>query len=171
MSSWRCQEADEDDMPIDFRWNPRRLYPKPSRSKLRDLKPHEILKRASQEWQRTVESYTSRNLTISTDCLPSISGIAEQFSHRMGDSAYYAAGLWSSTMLQDLLWHNRYSEPIQRPVRYQAPSWSWASVNNRVKFALKLANPRRQSSVATSNWQTKGYLVSILGSAPSNQDG
>ncbi|KAE9989142.1 hypothetical protein EG328_000074 [Venturia inaequalis] len=132
-TSWTCKEVDVSDRPMQIR---ERRQPS---QHLQDPEPHELLERASQEWQALVRTYTSRNLTISADRLPAISGIAEQFHHRMhvDDSMDYAAGLWGSTMLHDLLWH-RLWDIAHRPKRYQAPSWSWASINEQVIFSFEV---------------------------------
>ncbi|KAE9989729.1 hypothetical protein EG327_002324 [Venturia inaequalis] len=133
-TSWTCKEVDVSDRPMQIR---ERRQPS---QHLQDPEPHELLERASQEWQALVRTYTSRNLTISADRLPAISGIAEQFHHRMhvDDSMDYAAGLWGSTMLYDLLWYIMWEGPTHRPEQYQAPSWSWASTNSQVDFATQV---------------------------------
>lgn len=130
-TSWACKEVNISDIPM--RIGKRR---QPSQH-LQDLEPHELLERASQEWHQIVFHYTRRNLTIPADRLPAISGIAEQFHHRMhvDDSIDYVAGLWGSTMLHDLLWYNPWGI-THRPKRYQGPSWSWASTNSQVSFAI-----------------------------------
>lgn len=140
---WKCKEAVMDDRPVQERDWRKREYQKQHGKSLQipeTLDAHERLRLASEDWKRIVERYTDRNLTLSTDRLPAISGIAEQFSHRMGDNAKYAAGLWSSTMLQHLLWRVYYSSLLHRPTEYQGPSWSWASVNSCVEFPYKFAD-------------------------------
>ncbi|QDS72978.1 hypothetical protein FKW77_008749 [Venturia effusa] len=131
-TSWTCREAYEDDMPVqlrrdsidsqEYRWEFFWL-----------LRSPETLERESEMWHRVLCEYTRCHLTLSSDRLPAISGIAEQFSHRLGDGAYYAAGLWSSTLLHDLMWYDA-SGLQQRPTEYQGPSWSWASINGAVRF-------------------------------------
>lgn len=135
VTSWKCKEILLNDRTTQLRQNLNYLeqHGKSSQSSV-GQEPCNMLKKASLEWQDIVEDYTSRDLTFSIDRLPAISGIAEQFSHRMGDNVYYAAGLWSSTMLHDLLWYCNQGFLVRRPTEYQGPSWSWASVNGRVHF-------------------------------------
>jgi hypothetical protein len=86
------------------------------------------------QWYHLVGVYTHRSLTLGTDRLPAISGIAAQFGKFIGDE--YRAGLWASEMGTELRWcNNFYSDQLQpRPVGYQGPSWSWASVNVPVRL-------------------------------------
>lgn len=54
---------------------------------------------------------------------------AEQMKHS------YCAGLWSTTLLVDLLWEADTDKRIKnKPLSYRAPSWSWASVECPVKY-------------------------------------
>jgi hypothetical protein len=80
-------------------------------------------------WYNLVHVYTHRTLTEGTDRLPAISGIAAQFRGILRDE--YKAGLWKSSMGFELLWKSGGFPPAlkPRPDNYQAPSWSWASLN------------------------------------------
>src|ERR1700749_3560270 len=49
-----------------------------------------------------LKRYTKRTLTLSTDRLPAISGVAMRFSRILADQ--YCAGLWKSTLCTELLW-------------------------------------------------------------------
>ena len=55
-----------------------------------------------QQWCKILKIYTHRNLTLGTDRLPAISGIAAQFGSVLCDK--YKAGLWKSAMISQLLW-------------------------------------------------------------------
>lgn len=84
------------------------------------------------KWAETVEKYTQRSLTIDSDRLPALSGLASKFSKLWG-CAYYA-GLWEKKLLEGLGWY------LFRPStslinRSLAPSWSWASVKAGVIWA------------------------------------
>ncbi|KAK0736849.1 heterokaryon incompatibility protein-domain-containing protein [Apiosordaria backusii] len=82
-------------------------------------------------WQSVITSYTPRQLSDERDKLPALAGVVEQFAHVTGD--VYLAGLWKENLLFDLLWEVFGPKPNdQRPRRYRAPSWSWASVDGAV---------------------------------------
>jgi hypothetical protein len=94
-------------------------------------------------WYNIVEHYTRRKLTVSSDKLPAISGVARAFSTYSKDE--YAAGIWCGDMLRGLLWAStdfegdfRPSDPYEGPLTiatpYRAPSWSWASVDGVIRF-------------------------------------
>ncbi|OJT13281.1 hypothetical protein TRAPUB_10174 [Trametes pubescens] len=93
------------------------------------------------EWVLTVSNYSSRALTQKTDKLVAFAGVAEQFNRLWHASAgRYVAGLWEKHLSRDLLWLRESSyqdwldDPLHpRPQVYLAPSWSWASVEGRVR--------------------------------------
>ena len=82
-------------------------------------------------WWSCVEQYSSRKLSVQSDMLPAISGLARKFPEEvLGE---YYAGTWCKDLPLGLLW---YTEPSlgthSRPSQYVAPSWSWASVIGRI---------------------------------------
>ncbi|KAF3051712.1 hypothetical protein E8E11_003763 [Didymella keratinophila] len=93
----------------------------------------------ARKWRELVEQYTERALTVATDRLPAISGIASgMFS---GNTIEYFCGLpllnkvdfilqllWSSKRLATLM-------PVHgRQAQQYGPTWSWASVTGAVKY-------------------------------------
>jgi Heterokaryon incompatibility protein (HET) len=86
------------------------------------------------QWYTLVAEFTDRLLTVKTDVLPALSGLASEFTRLTGDS--YCSGLWKKDMICGLLWRR---EEFPRPYRYGdklykgfaagAPSWSWAGVH------------------------------------------
>jgi hypothetical protein len=84
-------------------------------------------------WRIVVEAYTKCHLTVSSDKLIALSGIASALKPLFGE---YLAGLWKTHLPQELLWEvDRPSRiPIVRPPVYCAPSWSWASVQGEISF-------------------------------------
>ncbi|KAK3994258.1 hypothetical protein QBC44DRAFT_286465 [Cladorrhinum sp. PSN332] len=98
------------------------------------------------KWYALVESYSRRQLTVQTDILPALSGLASLFASLLNfppDS--YSAGLWHSDILRGLSW---FPDPILRrkipksqplifplpPRDGSIPSWSWASFNGPISF-------------------------------------
>jgi hypothetical protein len=86
-------------------------------------------------WHKIVSDYSGLNLSVHSDRLPAIAGVASQIAK--SSRGRYLAGLWEEALLPDLLWH--VDEPMdartqQQPQAYRAPSWSWASVDGKVAF-------------------------------------
>jgi hypothetical protein len=112
-------------------------------------------------WEALIENYSSRLLTHESDRLAAVYGLAR--SMQDAANIPYVAGLWEDHLHQQLMWHverrvveidkrifgdpdsamsmwspknvilaPRPQGPYQRAV--VAPSWSWATVNRRVKW-------------------------------------
>ncbi|KAG1726720.1 heterokaryon incompatibility protein-domain-containing protein [Suillus paluster] len=79
-------------------------------------------------WEGVLSDYTQRAVSHPSDRLVAISGIAQLFQHRWGNSNRYIAGLWERNLSADLLWY-RHSPSYGSLVtgHYLAPSWSWAA--------------------------------------------
>jgi hypothetical protein len=87
-----------------------------------------------ESWHGVIQEYSSLDLTYETDKLPALSGLAQrELSARLSDR--YLAGLWESSLLDDLLWHVSGDE-VDRPQEWRAPSWSWASTNSTISYSL-----------------------------------
>lgn len=94
---------------------------------------------ASQQWQLRVRTYSELALTKSSDKLPAIRGIATQMSKYF--KCRYLDGLWESSLLYDLLWTSYVGSAYKpgiggflRPTDRLAPSWSWASIEDKIRF-------------------------------------
>ncbi|CZR68030.1 uncharacterized protein PAC_17929 [Phialocephala subalpina] len=83
-------------------------------------------------WYGLVEAYTERDLSYGDDKLPALSGLARAYG--IQHEGTYVAGLWSQDLVFGLLWYNKTNQPLRRPARYRAPSWSWASVDGPINF-------------------------------------
>jgi hypothetical protein len=86
------------------------------------------------KWHEIVQDYTWRQTTFLSDRLPALSGIAAIVAHHNGDE--YFAGLWKSTLMNDLAWYMAGSGGGD--VCPGAPSWSWASCSGFVRFQTPL---------------------------------
>lgn len=87
----------------------------------------------NQNWLSVVERYTECGLTKKEDKLVAIAGVAKVVQALSKLPAEdYLAGLWKEDLVRDLLWH--VTSTGARPPGYQAPSWSWASVEGAVMF-------------------------------------
>ncbi len=105
----------------------------------------EDLKSATTKWHQIVSNYTSRAISVRTDRILAISGIAERFNAT--HPGQYVAGLWLPHLPGGLLWKpeslwkKAEADRAQlcptkqlRPSEYQGPSWSWVGVNGRIDF-------------------------------------
>jgi Heterokaryon incompatibility protein (HET) len=84
-------------------------------------------------WCDIVSIYTGCDLTFEIDKLVALSGIAARI-RQMHDSKYLA-GIWERGLPWHLLWMVDNSPVTITTKRIdQAPSWSWASINGKVKY-------------------------------------
>ncbi|KAH8660328.1 heterokaryon incompatibility protein-domain-containing protein [Xylariales sp. PMI_506] len=105
--------------------------------------------KAPHSWHTIVTRYATRKLTVESDKLPALSGLASYAaSYRnlaSGNSSSaddYLAGLWRSSLLRDLCWtRDPHSLAGTRPLEYRAPSWSWAATDGTVNFHIFWPNP------------------------------
>ncbi|KAI2609026.1 HET-domain-containing protein [Hypoxylon fragiforme] len=126
-----------------------------------------------EQWHMIVKSYTSRQLTFTGDKLPAIAGAATIMPQIQ--TSKYLAGLWSETLLLDLLWQvmpGRAHTPLMTKEHEEnAPTWSWASMNwgvtwNSLKAAELLATVvDAQTTVVGANpyGQVSGGTVTLRG--------
>ncbi|KAK8091272.1 heterokaryon incompatibility protein-domain-containing protein [Apiospora phragmitis] len=89
-------------------------------------------------WHNVVLQYSGRDLTISTDKLPAISGLARWYQLE-GIQDVYLAGLWKTSLVSDMCWHRGGGDfngelPWVLPPAYRAPSFSWASLDEQVGY-------------------------------------
>ncbi|KAK4032845.1 heterokaryon incompatibility protein-domain-containing protein [Parachaetomium inaequale] len=85
-------------------------------------------------WTCLVSEYTACVLTIASDKLIAISGIAKHVAALLQDD--YVAGMWRRHLEGELIWYTEKSSlpgKMTRPAKYRAPSWSWASIDGPVR--------------------------------------
>lgn len=89
-----------------------------------------------------IDEYSKLNLSKPADRLPAIAGIASHFeSHKRrikngkSTTSRYFAGLWEDNLHHNLLWRVIFPEnkprEVVRIVPYNAPTWSWASLDSK----------------------------------------
>ena len=78
-------------------------------------------------WDNIIESFTARDITVLTDKLIAVQGLADVMQNSRDDR--YINGIWTAELPQQLFWiGNKTSRPFElRPT----PSWSWASTHGR----------------------------------------
>ncbi|KAJ9657226.1 hypothetical protein H2198_004452 [Neophaeococcomyces mojaviensis] len=95
-------------------------------------------------WSILVEMYSRRQLSVATDKLVAIAGIARSIAAKRDPNDKYLAGLWRDGLLTGLCWYpekSRNTIGITGESRVwpptildnRIPSWSWASYNGSVK--------------------------------------
>lgn len=113
--------------------------------------------RLAETWRDVVaRRFSGLHLTKPRDRLSALGAIAEQFQ-RVRPSEKYLAGLWSGSLLEDLLWSCRdgpdsrtaeSKEQLDRP--YSLPTWSWASSQSGIAFVNFWNKTERVAAVIES---------------------
>ncbi|KAL9634293.1 MAG: hypothetical protein Q9204_003058 [Flavoplaca sp. TL-2023a] len=90
-----------------------------------------------QKWAAIVQDYSRRSLSFPGDILVALGALALEFQKKDGGvTGRYAAGLWTSSLREGLLWHvasaprpdrQSFLPPYRTVSHYHAPTWSWAS--------------------------------------------
>jgi hypothetical protein len=76
-------------------------------------------------WNRLCERYSWCHLTVASDKLVALNGIAQEVGSKTGDSLI--CGLWRRHLLPQLLWMQYSSQGDNWTIKeWRAPSWSWA---------------------------------------------
>lgn len=87
-------------------------------------------------WMGIVAEFTCRSITVPTDRLPAMSGMASRYQSIIGGR--YLAGIWETYLMEGLSWGRSLHGPsnIRAPDHYLAPTWSWVSIceRSRVQF-------------------------------------
>ncbi|KAH6664623.1 heterokaryon incompatibility protein-domain-containing protein, partial [Halenospora varia] len=87
-------------------------------------------------WYRFIMAFTSYSLTVVTDRLPAMAGIASELAAaKRGIYGAYILGIWLGQLGRGLCWS--VVSPLNNgrglPMDY-APSWSWGSLNTTVRW-------------------------------------
>lgn len=90
-------------------------------------------KTVDHDWRDIVDLFSRLQLTVPSDTLPALSGLAKAARTYM-PTGKYLAGLWTNSLVSDLLWAPQNPSNSRRTATYRAPSWSWASMDGPVAF-------------------------------------
>lgn len=86
-------------------------------------------------WTAIVKMFTGRDLTVTSDRLIALAGIAKVMGQALNDE--YCAGLWQRNLAVELNWYPPGSRGLEpRPSGYRAPSWSWATLDGQCSPAF-----------------------------------
>ncbi|KAI4098382.1 MAG: hypothetical protein LQ339_006437 [Xanthoria mediterranea] len=122
---------------------------------------HRKAEEMHEQWLDIVMAYTRRGMHDSDDRFRAISGLAAQYLTLYCDEdnkvvgQEYLAGLWRTTMAQELAWSMPEGEP-KRPddlgLFHRAPSWSWVSVPLESTIVM-------QHTTNAKPWDEKNFQV------------
>lgn len=105
------------------------------------------------DWDVIVEHYASLQLTMASDKLVALSGLANDMKKRLNEVEpgphRYLAGLWEDKLMSQLTWRVR-GGLAKRASQYRAPSWSRACLDGRVVPGLRLMGEARMIDIATA---------------------
>ncbi|KAI1078310.1 heterokaryon incompatibility protein-domain-containing protein [Whalleya microplaca] len=110
-------------------------------------------------WRRMVEDYSTRRLTLATDKLPAIAGLADAVQEVVKSD--YLAGLWRDDLIAGMLWFKLPSRSCRGSVVhdfYYAPSWSWAWTDFPIRFVVRNDNYAEVLEVRTTSVGAKRRL-------------
>jgi hypothetical protein len=102
-------------------------------------KEREDVEQGTLSWRIIIETYTGCQLTKEDDKLVAIAGLAQRF--HMHSKDVYLAGLWRTSLVDDLCWVADDSGQTTVPIRYRAPSWSWAAIDVKIRFRYSGRKP------------------------------
>lgn len=140
---------------------------------LQELSTQQILRHLDNAWRAdVVEEYTRLDLTVGTDRLHALAGVASRaLSMRPGDQ--YIAGLWRNTLADGLSWytHNAHAS-IRLPGKNappgwsSPPSWSWAGVSGKIRHAQRAGAPIGAPLVKVLSVNYQPSTASPMGAGP-----
>lgn len=108
-------------------------------------------------WEAIVKGYTSRKLSKKSDKLPAQAGLAKRHETLVGDE--YVAGLWRKSFLAGLCWMSELDRTgirRQSDPSFRAPSWSWASVDERIISTFCFSDKKPTAEVLDVRVELKG---------------
>lgn len=134
-------------------------------------------------WSMVVSAYTECDLSVASDRLPAVAGLASVIAKQWGvdKPGDYLAGLWKSSLAEGLLWHSSQSRQWNCISRsWRAPSWSWAridgpieprSITGRCRLSIKSASTQtiegdRYGAAPTGAIVLQGPLCRAMLSCP-----
>lgn len=131
----------------------------------RNVADEVAVRELSELWTDLVQNYCQRSITVQSDKLPAMSGLANAFE--ASGMGRYCAGMWESDLLAELMWFcnpfdaapPRISGAPAKPEHSRsdrAPSWSWASMEGSVDW-FEISNIHGSSATPLS------HLVKVSG--------
>ncbi|EXJ92770.1 hypothetical protein A1O3_01322 [Capronia epimyces CBS 606.96] len=105
--------------------------------------------------------YSRRKLTVTTDNLAALAGMAE--SMQKLTAMTYLSGLWLEDLPRGFLWESTFASPGNRPEHtrfntYHAPTWSWSSVDGPTRLVPELT----PGNLGIIDDEKKQFLVTAI---------
>ncbi|TID26398.1 HET-domain-containing protein [Venturia nashicola] len=121
------------------------------------------------DWAQITNAYASRSVTMCRDKLPALSAVAKRYHESSHDQ--YLAGLWREDLLKQLLWYRTSHRNMNSPniwpsvlLEYQAPSWSWASLDcSVVAYVWPDENDINKREDADTSKSTSAIVIAARG--------
>jgi hypothetical protein len=115
-------------------------------------------------WERMIEQYSERSLTVPGDKLAAISGLAKLFEKSLSTLPHgYIAGMWKVDIPICLLWYVTGSPAPSRPEEWRAPSWSWASIDGSIGFFIERYQFSFESNIRVEEYVCEPLSVDPFG--------
>jgi hypothetical protein len=120
-------------------------------------------------WMDLVSEYTILDLTMESDRLPALSGVAAKFLNTsLGD---YVAGMWTQMLPLGLLYENQWRGTGAHPswpsdYKPQAPSWSWASIYLAGPHGISYERAIDNFVTRCTEFRVEGVRSRVLGKNP-----
>ncbi|KAL2808786.1 heterokaryon incompatibility protein-domain-containing protein [Aspergillus granulosus] len=112
-------------------------------------------------WAEKLPEYTERSFTFWKDRLPALSGLASVVQSLT--SSDYVAGVWLKDLTRSLSWTASPSDIKPCSSGYQAPSFSWASIDSPIyEFDERYASPDH-SMITLVDWTIERKGIDPLG--------
>jgi hypothetical protein len=100
----------------------------------RILRPGTRLRDVEARWENIVQEYSRLDLTIKSDRLAAIAGVAKQFA-RLLPNQTYMSGLWDIFIVHGMTWSTPTSSTRDvDSLNPGHPSWSWVSVSGHITY-------------------------------------
>lgn len=131
------------------------------------------------DWRSIVSEYTQREMSIETDRLAAISGLAAAMA-RTKTKGYqtedYFFGLWRQDIVRNLLWYAVYGDgdpfddfkprSSRRLEELYAPSWSWASITGQVAYYDEVSQEDRSETMLVPKIHTLDMIYTLQSENP-----
>ncbi|CAO1602657.1 hypothetical protein XANCAGTX0491_006261 [Xanthoria calcicola] len=109
-------------------------------------------------WENLLRDFSRRDLTIFSDRLHAISGLAARLRRIGAFTGRYVAGLWESRLDKLLLWSRSSARlattiPVEKNTRIS--TWSWAHINRRGYYDCIYLEGSKSSLLAPAKFQFK----------------
>ncbi|KAJ8116301.1 hypothetical protein OPT61_g2254 [Boeremia exigua] len=130
---WECSSMRRSESGhIDCDWTNEKLFSSRSFKGIYPFKKVSVS--TALRWQVEVQNYSGLCLTNVSDRLPALAAIVKR-TMRARPTDVYIVGMWTGTLLHDLLWYHLCTGGNVPPrPDVKVPTWSWASVAGQVYF-------------------------------------